>query len=74
MVRKTPIPLLRDLQPNVLVIRCLQCGELVLFSELCQDPISASCCPRRAQVEAQMPLPITLAQAIAHGQRLVTGE
>jgi hypothetical protein len=51
MVRKTPLPLLRDLAPNVLVIRCQHCTELVVFDELCQAELESMCCPRRAMIE-----------------------
>ena len=56
MVRRTPLPLLRDLSANLLVIRCQQCAELVLLPELCGDPISATVCPRRAMLERGEPV------------------
>lgn len=51
MVRKTPIPLLRDLTPNCAVVRCGLCQELVLADECCSGPLEAPLCPRRAQLE-----------------------
>lgn len=51
MTRLTPLPLLRDLTPNVLVVRCGLCNELVLASECCSDITLAPSCPRRAMLE-----------------------
>lgn len=50
-MRKTPIPLLRNLPPNVAVVRCGLCHELVLADECCGGPLEAPCCPRRAMLE-----------------------
>jgi hypothetical protein len=58
MVRKTPLPLLRDLAPEVLVVRCGHCCELVLFDELCKHPLEAACCPRRSMLERPEQVPI----------------
>ncbi len=52
MTRLTPLPLLRDLTPNVLVVRCGLCQELVLASECCGDITLAPSCPRRAMLES----------------------
>lgn len=52
MVRLTPLPLLRDLAPDTLVVRCGLCHELVLGDECCGDIASAPVCPRRAMLES----------------------
>jgi hypothetical protein len=64
-VRKTALPLLRDLAPEVLVVRCLRCQELVLFDELCKHPLESACCPSRVMLErpeqvlaTALPLPL----------------
>ena len=65
MVRKSPLPLLRDLAPEVLVVRCGHCCELVLFDELCKHPLEAACCPRRSMLECPLALPLaTLGSAL----------
>ena len=50
-MRRTVLPLLRDLAPEVLVVRCLRCQELVLFDELCKHPLESACCPSRVMLE-----------------------
>lgn len=55
MVRKTPIPLLRNLPANCAVVRCGLCQELVLADECCESPLEAPCCPRRAMLEQAVP-------------------
>jgi len=50
-VRETPLPLLRNLPPDMLVVRCGLCNELVLAVECCSDVTHAPLCPRRAVLE-----------------------
>lgn len=57
MVRKTPIPLLRNLPPNCPVVRCGLCEELVLHHECCSGPLEAPSCPRRAYLEQSLAIP-----------------
>ena len=59
MVRKTPLPLLRDLATEVLVIRCPNCQELVLFDEMCRVALEGACCPRRAMLERPEQVPVS---------------
>ncbi len=56
MVRRTPLPLLRDLAADTLVIRCQHCTELVLFDELCGQALESLCCPKRAMLEQATPV------------------
>jgi len=63
VVRKTPLPLLRDLAPDLLVLRCGQCRELVLLHELCQDAVSVACCPKRWEIEGLNAACMTLPRA-----------
>lgn len=55
VMRKTPIPLLRNLPANVAVVRCGLCEELVLADECCSGPMEAPICPRRAMLEQSEP-------------------
>lgn len=43
-MKQTPIPLLRELTPGVVVHRCVACRELVLVSELCGSESEALRC------------------------------
>lgn len=52
MTRKTPLPLLRNLVPHTLVVRCGLCHELVLEEECCNDSRLAHLCPSRGAVDA----------------------
>ncbi len=53
-MRQTPLPSLRDLAPDVLVVRCGLCNELVLAAECCGSPLEAPACPRRAMLEGPL--------------------
>ncbi len=55
-MRQTPLPSLRDLAPDVLIVRCGLCNELVLAAECCGSPLEAPACPRRAMLESRLPL------------------
>jgi len=60
MTRQTPMPLLRNLAPNLLIVRCSLCFELTACHELCQSMEEAEKCPSRALVDAglpEMPIP-----------------
>jgi hypothetical protein len=43
-MRAAPLPLLRDLPPFLLIIRCIYCGALVRGEELCADRAEAAGC------------------------------
>lgn len=49
-MRKTPLPLLRELRSGVVVWRCCYCESLVLVGEACQSSDEAKQCPPRAVV------------------------
>ena len=57
-MRRTALPLPRDLAPEVLVVRCLRCQELVLFDELCKHPLESACCPSRVMLERPEQVPV----------------
>jgi hypothetical protein len=47
-MRRTAIPLLRDLPSGVVIVRCPSCCEFVLMSEMCRSSEDKSMClPRR---------------------------
>jgi hypothetical protein len=50
-MRKTVIPLLRDLPPFALIMRCQLCGELVFGGEICKSADEAAECPPRRLLE-----------------------
>lgn len=50
-MRLTPIPLLRDLAPCVVISRCKLCGELVHEGERCESSNEASACPSRDDID-----------------------
>lgn len=53
-MRQTPLPLLRNLPADRLVVRCGLCHELVLVEECCGSPLEAPTCPRRAILEGPL--------------------
>ena len=67
-MRQTPLPLLRDLHPNVLVVRCAFCEELVLASECCAQP--SLFCPSRSIVEHSINFAAKVAGIVAVQQVL----
>ena len=50
-MRKTPLPLLRNLASGVVVSRCPFCGQMVLGREQCGGQSEANECQPRAQVD-----------------------
>jgi hypothetical protein len=71
-MRQTPIPLLRDLAPDVLVVRCGLCQQMVLASECCEDITQAPQCPSREAVDSgsiaqNVPWPIARMQLLTQG-------
>ena len=72
-MRQTPIPLLRDLAPDVLVVRCGLCQQMVLASECCEDITQAPQCPSREAVDSgqcspqETPWPIARVQLLTQG-------
>lgn len=50
-MRKTPIPLLRDLPPFTRVDQCRFCGHFVFANEACQGGVEAASCPPRFVVD-----------------------
>lgn len=56
-MRKTPIPLLRDLEPgfDTIILRCQYCNELVFARESCSGPKEAKACPDRAAIDIVKP-------------------
>lgn len=51
-MRKTPIPLLRDLPCGAVLLRCQACGDLVLLDETCRPgSVAAERCPPRALID-----------------------
>jgi hypothetical protein len=50
-MRKTPLPLLRDLPAWVIVRRCMFCQKFVFDQEACESESEARYCPPREVIE-----------------------
>jgi hypothetical protein len=50
-MRKTVIPLLRNLPPHVVITRCRHCGDLAFEGELCRTDEERVECPSRRMLE-----------------------
>ncbi len=53
MTRKTPIPLLRNLESCRVIERCKLCGDLTFLSEICRNHVEAKGCPLREDLEGK---------------------
>lgn len=51
-MRKSPLPLIKDMAAGDIIERCNLCGELTMLNEMCRTAKEADRCPPRADVEA----------------------